>query len=494
MTAPSKSVLTVSGLRVSSSVSGGGPGTSAPLLHDISFDLGAGERLGIIGESGSGKSLTALSVMGLLPRGLSASGSVTVMGQEIIGLDDRRMRRLRGSVVSMVFQEPMTALDPLMTVGRQVAEAAGRTDVADLFEDVALDPARMTAYPHELSGGQRQRVLIAMALADDPELLICDEPTTALDVTVQDQILDLLDELVDKKGVSLLFITHDLGVINRMCRRVLVMSGGEIVEAGPTGQILREPAHPYTQKLVAASLPGQPAEVGPVGEPVLALREVTRRYGTTLALDDVTLEVRRGERLGVVGGSGSGKTTLLRQFAGLDTPDSGVVEVDAGVQVVFQDPHSSLNPRLSVGRSIAEGMGRRGSARTPRVAEVLAEVGLPADAAGRYPHQFSGGQRQRISIARAVAGKPEILLADEPVSALDVSVRAQVLDLLDRLVDEYGLTLVFISHDLSVVREVCTSVAVMHQGRIVEHGPTEQVWANPQHEYTRSLLAAIPRL
>lgn len=480
-------VLTVTDLQVA----GGNSGTTEPLLHDISFDLGPGERLGIIGESGSGKSLTALSVMGLLPRGLRASGSVEIMGREIIGLDDRRMRRLRGSVVSMVFQEPMTALDPLMTVGNQVAEAAGRSDVADLFEDVALDPARMTAYPHELSGGQRQRVLIAMALADDPELLICDEPTTALDVTVQDQILDLLDELVDKKGVSLLFITHDLGVINRMCRRVLVMSGGRIVEEGETEQILRAPAHPYTQKLVAASLPGSPAQVGPVGEPVLALRDVTRSYGTTLALDGVTLEVRRGERLGVVGGSGSGKTTLLRQFAGLDAPDSGVVEVGAGVQVVFQDPHSSLNPRLSVGRSIAEGMGRR---RSPRVAEVLAEVGLPVDAAGRYPHQFSGGQRQRISIARAVAGKPEILLADEPVSALDVSVRAQVLDLLDRLVDEYGLTLVFISHDLSVVREVCTTVAVMHQGRIVEHGPTEQVWADPQHEYTRSLLAAIPRL
>ena len=459
------------------------------LLDDITFTVGRGERVGLIGESGSGKSLTALSIMGLLPRGLSASGSVVLNGRELIGLPDRHVRPLRGKVMSMVFQEPMTALDPLMTVGRQVQEAAERSDVADLFEQVSLDPARMNAYPHELSGGQRQRVLIAMALAQEPDLLICDEPTTALDVTVQDQILDLLDHLVDQLGVSLLFITHDLGVINRMCRRVLVMSGGHVVEEGTTEQVLKAPAHPYTQRLVAAALPGEPAEVRPVGEPLLVLENVTRRYGTTLALDDVSLIIHRGERLGIVGGSGSGKTTLLRQLAGLDVPTSGTVRVDAGVQVVFQDPQSSLNPRLRVGRSVAEGGGDRA-----RVREVLAEVGLPADAVDRYPHQFSGGQRQRISIARAVAGKPEILLADEPVSALDVSVRAQVLELLDELVDEYGLTLVFISHDLSVVREVCSTVAVMYQGRLVEHGPTEDVWANPQHEYTRSLLAAIPHL
>ena len=459
------------------------------LLDGISFQVGRGERVGLIGESGSGKSLTALSIMGLLPRGLTATGSIVLEGQELIGLPDRRIRPLRGEVMSMVFQEPMTALDPLMTVGKQVAEAAERDDVADLFEQVSLDPQRMNAYPHELSGGQRQRVLIAMALAREPDLLICDEPTTALDVTVQDQILDLLDHLVDQLGVSLLFITHDLGVINRMCRRVLVMSEGQVVEEGPTEQVLKAPEHPYTQRLVAAALPGEPAELREVGPPVLTLRNVTREYGPTRALDDVSLVVHRGERLGVVGGSGSGKTTLLRMFAGLDAPTSGSVLVDAGVQVVFQDPQSSLNPRLRVGRSVAEGGGSR-----ERVAEVLAEVGLPPDAAERYPHQFSGGQRQRISIARAVAGKPEILLADEPVSALDVSVRAQVLELLDELVDEYGLTLVFISHDLSVVREVCSTVAVMYQGQLVEHGPTEEIWADPQHEYTRSLLAAIPRI
>ncbi|RSZ62384.1 ABC transporter ATP-binding protein [Corynebacterium hylobatis] len=459
------------------------------LVGGVSFTVGRGERVGIIGESGSGKSLTALSVMGLLPRGLHANGSVKLLDQETVGLPDRRMRPLRGKVAAMVFQEPMTALDPLMSVGKQVAEAAGRRDVADLFTRVALDPARMGAYPHELSGGQRQRVLIAMALAGEPDLLICDEPTTALDVTVQGQILELLDDLVDRLGISLLFITHDLGVINRMCRRVLVMSEGRIVEDGETRQVLRSPAHPYTRRLVAASRPGPPAEVRDVGEPVLSLDKVTRRYGDTLALDGVSLTVHRGERLGVVGGSGSGKTTLLRQFAGLDTPDSGTVTVGAGVQVVFQDPQSSLNPRLRIGRSVAEGGGDQ-----ERVAEVLAEVGLPEDAAERFPHQFSGGQRQRISIARAVAGRPEVLLADEPVSALDVSVRAQVLDLLDHLVEEYGLTLVFITHDLSVLRQVCSTVAVMYQGRIVEHGPTEQVWADPQHEYTRSLLAAIPRM
>lgn len=463
------------------------------LLNHVSFTLGKGERLGLIGESGSGKSLTALSIMGLLPRSLAstASGSITVAGQEILGLPDRSVRGLRGRVMSMVFQEPMTALDPLMTVGKQVAEAAHRADVADLFHDVALDPARMNAYPHELSGGQRQRVLIAMALANNPDILICDEPTTALDVTVQDQILDLLDDLVDRLGVSLLFITHDLGVINRMCHRVLVMNSGEIVEQGETSRILSAPTHPYTAKLVAAARPGPPATPRPVGEPLLSLDSVTRRYGNTVALDGVSLVVHRGERLGIVGGSGSGKTTLLRQFARLDVPDSGTVRVDAGVQVVFQDPQSSLNPRLKVGRSIAEGMGLRHS---PRVEEVLHEVGMPADTSQRYPHQFSGGQRQRISIARAVAGHPDILLADEPVSALDVSVRTQVLELLNNLVDDYGLTLIFISHDLSVVREVCSTVAVMHQGRIVEHGPTEEIWANPQHPYTRSLLAAVPQL
>ena len=465
------------------------------LVRGVSFTVARGERLGVIGQSGSGKSLTALAVMGLLPGTLRASGSVRLRGREVLGLSDRRMRRLRGRVASMVFQEPMSALDPLMTVGRQVAEAAGRRDVTGLFEEVSLDPAKMSAYPHELSGGQRQRVLIALALAGDPDLLICDEPTTALDVTVQDQILSLLSRVVDERGVALLFITHDLGVIARMCGRVHVMADGEVVESGDTATVLNSPRHDYTRDLVAAARPGPPAVPGEVGETVAQVKGVSRVHGQVRALDDVSLTLRRGERLGIVGGSGSGKTTLLRQLAELDGPDSGTVEVGAGVQVVFQDPMSSLNPRLTVGRAVAEGLGRQPGDREEargRVREALAEVGLPADSVGRYPHEFSGGQRQRICLARAVVGRPEILLADEPVSALDVSVRAQVLDLLDRLVEDHGLTLVFISHDLSVVQQLCTTVAVMHQGRVVEYGATEQIWAAPRHEYTRQLLRAIP--
>lgn len=460
------------------------------LLHDVSFRLDRGERLGLIGESGSGKSLTAFSIMGLLPEGLHATGSVHLDGSELLGLPDRRMRRIRGRQVAMIFQEPMTALDPMMTVGRQVEEAAGSSAAAAaLFDDVSLPRERMGAYPHELSGGQRQRVLIAMAIAQDPDLLICDEPTTALDVTVQDQILSLLERLSEERGMALLFVTHDLGVIARMCPKVAVMRSGEIIEQGPTEVLLKDPNHEYTRELVAGARPGPPARPTETGEPVIVLADVTRRHGKLTAVDDVSLTVRRGERLGIVGGSGSGKTSLLKLIAGLDSPTAGTVGVHAGVQMVFQDPQSSLNPRLRVGRSVHEACGS-----TSRVSEVLEEVGLPADTATRLPHEFSGGQRQRISIARAVSPRPEILLADEPVSALDVTVRAQVLGLLDGLVDDYGLTLVMVSHDLSVVRQVCTTVAVVQEGRIVEHGPTEQVWQDPQHEYTRALLEAVPRL
>ncbi|SDR79906.1 ATP-binding cassette domain-containing protein [Corynebacterium timonense] len=442
------------------------------LLHSISFDVAPGERVGIIGESGSGKSLTALSIMGLadsLPIALTPSGSVTVAGTEMVGTPDRVRRRVRGGTVAMVFQEPLSALDPLTRVGRQVSR--DRAQARRLLAEVGID--RPEAYPHELSGGQRQRVLIAAALASDPDVLICDEPTTALDVTVQRQVLDLIDRLVRERGMGLVFISHDIAVVRHMADRILVFKDGRIVS----------PDSPYARALVAAAEPGSPARPRPLGEPVVTLDRVRLARGGTQALDGVSLSVRRGERLAIVGGSGSGKTSLLRVIAGLSTPDSGSVRVDGDLQMVFQDPYSSLDPRLPVAASIAEtGVGAR------RAAEVLAQVGL--DGAGsRLPREFSGGQRQRVSIARAAAPRPAIMLADEPVSALDVTLRAQVLALIDEVVADN--TLVVVSHDLAVVRELCPSVAVMHRGAIVEHGPTEEVWAHPEHPYTRSLLDAI---
>ncbi|PMC65316.1 ABC transporter ATP-binding protein [Corynebacterium tuscaniense] len=446
------------------------------ILNNISFAIAPGERVGLIGESGSGKSMTAMTIMGLLHPSLDVQGTVLVKGQE-------PSRALRGNTVAMIFQEPMTALDPLMSVEKQVAEACGLARARELLHEVGI--TRTGAYPHELSGGQRQRVLIALAIAGDPDLLICDEPTTALDVTVQRQILVLLDRLVRERGMALLFITHDLGVIRQMTDRILVLRKGEIVDPDAN---LDTPATDYTAQLVAASRPGAPAAVRPVGEPIIRLENLTWRRGDTLALDDVSLTIQRGERIGIVGGSGSGKTSMLRLIAGLNEPDSGSVTVDGGIQMVFQDPYSSLNPRRRVADSIREA----GVSRT-RADEALAQVGLDGVGA-RYPHEFSGGQRQRISIARAAAPRPEILIADEPVSALDVSVRAQVLELIDDLVVNDDLTLIFVSHDLSVVRQVCPTIAVLHEGRLVETGPTEQVWENPQHEYTRSLLRAIPTL
>lgn len=464
------------------------------LVDGVSFKIASGERVGLIGESGSGKTLTALAVMGLID--LPRSGSTLLDGQVSWAH--------RGRKIAMIFQEPMTALNPLMRVGHQIEEMMrihgvsrheARERTIQMMEDVSLPSRAMRAYPHELSGGQRQRALIAMAMANNPDVLICDEPTTALDVTVQKQIVDLLLRLASERGTSLLFITHDLGLVARTCERVLVMRAGKIVEEGTVATVLSAPRHEYTQQLLAASVLSTPPVVENYGAPVVEVTDLSRVFRRTVALDAVSLTVHSGERLGIVGGSGSGKTTLLKILAGLDKPTSGTVRVEGGTQMVFQDPQSSLNPRMKIMDIVAEPLiGWSASARRERVVEVLGEVGLGAEILDRYPHEFSGGQRQRISIARALGPKPAILLADEPVSALDVSVRRQVLDLLSKLVDEYGITLVFVSHDLTVVRHICTTVVVMDQGRIVEHGRVDKVYADPHHEYTRTLLEAIPRL
>lgn len=473
------------------------------ILHNISFEINLGERVGLIGESGSGKTMTALSVLRLV----DSTGEIRLSDQNIRELSERGMCEIRGKKVAMVFQEPLSALDPLMRVEQQIAGVLtvhgaraqdAKRRVPDLLTQVGLDPEHARRFPHELSGGQRQRVLIAMALANEPDLLICDEPTTALDVTSQRDIVELVLNLVARRDTSLLFITHDLGLIAHTCERIVVLKDGAVVETGTTEKILTTPTHPYTQQLIEASiLP--PARPHPHGTDVQidvasVSKTFRRRFGrTTTAVRDVSLQVTKGERLGVVGGSGSGKTTLLRMISGLTSPTSGSIKVAGTTRMVFQDPRGSLDPRMSIREILAEGSINA----SPSDAELIAaveEVGLPANILDRYPHEFSGGQRQRISIARAVLGQPEILLADEPVSALDVSVRKKVLALLDHLVEQKQLSMVFVSHDLHVVRSVCSTVAVMRQGEIVEYGPTEEIFNNPKHPYTVQLLDAAPRI
>ncbi|MBC3185097.1 ABC transporter ATP-binding protein [Corynebacterium sp. zg-331] len=477
------------------------------VVAGLSFELSPGQSVGLIGESGSGKTLTALALMGLCP--LPVRGGIALGEKQLVGLPERGLRRVRGRRIAMIFQEPMTALDPLMAVGRQLTRAmpglsrhqtARRAEA--LWADVGLEPEHFRAYPHQLSGGQRQRVLIAMALAQDPEVLICDEPTTALDATVQRRIMALIRRLTERRGIAVLFISHDLSLVAGLCDWLLVMEAGRIIERGTTSHVLAHPDHPRTRALVAAtSLTPRAQDAGgtvcateETGVPAIEVAGLCRTFRssgrTTPALRGIDLEVPRGTRLGIVGGSGSGKTTLLKMIAGLETPDAGTVQVHGRPQMVFQDPFSSFNPRMRIGAAITEPLGRLPRARRrERVRELMEQVGIDPAAARRFPHEFSGGQRQRLSVARALSTDPEIVLADEAVSALDVTVRAAILDLLDRAMTPRR-TLVFVSHDLGVIRHLCTHVVVMRRGEIVERGPVERVWNHPAHPYTRELLAA----
>jgi peptide/nickel transport system ATP-binding protein len=502
------------------------------ILRAVSLTIAPGEIFGLVGESGSGKSMTALALMGLLPDGSEVGGAIRLDGRDIAGMPERDRCRIRGSEIGMIFQEPMTALNPVQTIGDQVAEtllihgAAGRAEARqaarDRLDRVGLAHIGLDAYPHELSGGQRQRVCIAAAIALHPRLLIADEPTTALDVTTQAQILDLLKEIVAEEGMALLLITHDLGVVAGMAGRIGVMRAGEIVETGPTQEVLARRSHPYTRALLAASSHVPCRTAAPRAEALLQVEAVRRMYPgrregfrrgpAVVAVDDVSFTLHEGESLGLVGESGCGKSTLTRAVLGLDPVQGGDIRLfgesivphmprrlRAGIQVVFQDPYGSFDPRWKVERLVAEPfhlLDRKPSRseRRDRVAEALEAVHLPPDAIDKYPHEFSGGQRQRIAIARALITRPRIIVLDEAVSALDVSVRARILDLLAELQDRHGLSYLFVSHDLTVVRAITDRVLVMQAGRFVETGRTEDVFARPQHPYTRALLAAAPRL
>ncbi|MFI6896318.1 dipeptide ABC transporter ATP-binding protein [Streptomyces sp. NPDC050256] len=513
-------------------------------VRGLSFSLEAGGALGVVGESGSGKSASAYALLGL-HRGTGAhvGGSIRVAGVDVQAAGDAELRGLRGAKAAMVFQDPLSSLDPYYAVGDQIAQVyrvhhrvsrrAARARAVEVLDRVGIPDAarRSRSRPHEFSGGMRQRALIAMALACEPELLIADEPTTALDVTVQAQILDLLHDLRRETGMGLLLVTHDVGVAAESVDDVLVMRSGLAVERGPVAEVLGAPREPYTKallaavpriapaartaepegaggeqpevsRLVPAARTAAPETTGAEAEVLIEAAEVRQVFGrgksALAAVDGVSLTVRRGETLGIVGESGSGKTTLGRMLVGLLEPTSGRIGRAARVQMVFQDPVSSLNPRRSVGESVADPLRARGerdeSAIRARVRDLLRRVGLDPEQYDRYPHEFSGGQRQRVGIARALAAEPELIVCDEAVSALDVTTQAQVTALLAELQQELGLALVFIAHDLAVVRQVSDRVAVMRRGRIVEEGPVERVYGDPADPYTKQLLAAVPAL
>ncbi len=505
-------------------------------VSNVSISIGTKEILCIVGESGSGKSIMGKAILGLLPKPhvRATGGRIVFERRDLLGLPEDEMRKLRGGRIAMIFQEPMTALNPLMKVGRQIDEVLEvHTDlkphkrkarVLALINDVRLpDPERIVnSYPHQLSGGQRQRIVIAMALALEPALIIADEPTTALDVTTQAQILHLMKELQRAHGTSILFITHDFGVVAEIADRVAVMRHGEIVEAGSADDVLRNPQADYTKALIAA-VPGLKPRLkdAEAARPLLVVRDLEKTYVTAggfggaprrvTAVNKVSLELGRQSSLALVGESGSGKSTLARCIIGLEVPEGGEILLDGArisgltrnqlrpyrrdIQMIFQDPFASLNPRQRIGNIIALGPMIQGVSREQAIAEareLLSLVGLKPEAADRYPHEFSGGQRQRIGIARALAVKPKLIVADEPVSALDVSVQKQVLELLNDLRHKFGLSMLFITHDLRVAATVCEDIAIMQRGVIVEHGPTAKIFANPEHPYTRSLLDAVP--
>ncbi|GGB06286.1 glutathione ABC transporter ATP-binding protein [Brucella endophytica] len=555
-------LLSVQNLRVSFL----SDGRWTTVVHDISFDIEAGTTVAIVGESGSGKSVTSLALMRLLSPGSSRiEGDIRFAGKSLNALDDSGMRQIRGNEIAMIFQEPMTSLNPSLTIGFQLAEVlmthrgmdrgAAEAEAVRLMERVRIPSAatRIHDYPHRLSGGMRQRVMIAMALACRPKLLIADEPTTALDVTIQAQILDLIRELQQEEGMAVLFITHDMGVVAEIADRTIVMLHGRIVESGTTGDIFGAPQHPYTRALLAAvpklgsmqgeaqprkfieinratGLPASAKDNGDISpppsgsaRPVLEVKDLRKYFdirkgllrrviGRVHAVENVSFSIAPGETLALVGESGCGKSTTGRTIMRLSDPTSGEIRLNGedilslsssgfrerrrDIQLIFQDPFASLNPSMKVGETIAEpviahGLGSRAEARE-RVGELLRQVGLGPDISNRYPHEFSGGQRQRISIARALSLRPKLIVADEAVSALDVSIKAQVVNLMLDLQREMGLSYLFISHDMAVVERISHRVAVMYLGEIVEIGPRAAIFGNPQHPYTKRLLSAVP--